>query len=558
MASSTALMTLYRLRGVAPTLEAMHDALDLNQLTTLGATLHVPETLGVPAVYFTCGMERSEAPWCDNMFRTTGIHVVESVRRTAAVLLLGIDGDVYAVACDQGYRLIPEHLKDKRFGLSFAIRQIDPNMIRGAVTKALGQARTDISLIPTGAPVPMLGLRDHMRIVRSLGGYLDDIPLTRSRYTRGKAFTAHGGCGLRVALGIEPHDLIADIREIARVCGEQTPHRELEFVDHIVPVNDGPTLALLDTALDDMLGRPADGRISVSVPADHHDAYASATAFRTRINSSGSFDSDDFDLGYVLQRARLAQTGRRLEALRQGTVTLLRDRYAGAAETLAVTSAVEWLETEVSLGSRRFWLMDGAWYEIGFAYLRETTATVAGLFRPTPYFDAPAWQRGDSENTYNNQIAKNRTGWVCLDTKNVRNPLRRTDDVEICDVITNDNTLILVKHAEKSAPLSHLFSQARVAVELLFESADVRAQLARRVHEESKAKGDERTLPADFTPKHVVLAIRLKDGQALTPESIFGFSQIAIAQAAKALAARGVTVEVIGIPSGAQNFAEAA
>ncbi|MFI9599960.1 TIGR04141 family sporadically distributed protein [Streptomyces sp. NPDC052043] len=499
----------------------------------------------VPAVYFTCGMERSEAPWCDNMFRTTGIHVVESVRRTAAVLLLAVDDEVYAVGCDQGYRLIPESLKDKRFGLSFAIRQIDPNLIRGAVSKALGQARTDISLIPTGAPVPMLGLRDHMRIVRSLGGYLDDIPLTRSRYTRGKAFTAHGGCGLRVPLGIEPHDLIADIREIARACGERTPHHELEFVDHIVPAKDGPTVAALDQALDEALGRPADGRISVSVPSDHHDAYSTATTYRTRINSVDAFASDAFDLDYVLTRARLARANRRLNALREGTVTLLRDRYAGTSEVLAVTSAMDWLETEMALGSRRFCLMDGEWYEIGAAYLQETAATVAGLFPSIPYFDAPAWRQGDSENTYNKAIADSH-GWVCLDTKNVNNPLRRTDQVEICDVLTDDNTLILVKRASSSSPLSHLFSQARVAVELLYESADARAQFAAKVLKESEGK---HTLSEDFTPQRVVLAILLKNREELTPESIFGFSQITVAQTAKALAARGVTVEVVGIPS---------
>ncbi|WP_414167764.1 TIGR04141 family sporadically distributed protein [Streptoverticillium reticulum] len=372
----------------------------------------------------------------------------------------------------------------------------------------------------------------------------------RSRYTRGKAFTAHGGCGLRVARGIEPQDLIADIREIARVCGERTPHRELEFVDHIVPVKDEPTLSALDQALDKMLGRPADGRIAVSVPSDHHDAYAAATAYRTRINSTGAFDSDAFDLDYALTRARLARPGERLDVLREGTVTLLRDRYMGPTEVLAVTSAVVWLETEISLGSRRFCLMDGEWYEIGAAYLEETANVVAGLFPPTPYFDAPAWEQGTSENGYNNAVADSRPGWVCLDTKNVANPLRRTDQVEICDLLTEDNTLVLVKRADSSGPLSHLFSQARVAVELLYESADVRAQFAAKVFKES---GGRRTLPEDFTPKRVVLAILIKNRAELTPEAIFGFSQITIAQTAKALMARGVTVEVVGICSASKS-----
>ncbi|WP_258055883.1 TIGR04141 family sporadically distributed protein [Streptomyces sp. Ru62] len=542
---NTAVRTVYRLSGVSPATEAMLGALDIELLDELGAELHVPEVLGVPAVYVTCAMERTEAPWCAPMSRTTGITVSESVRRTAALLLLAVDETVYAIGCDQGYRLIPDHLKDKRFGLSFAIRQMDPNMIRGAVSRSLGQARTDISLVPRGASVPLLGIRDHSRIVRSLGGYLDDLPLTRSRYTRGKAVSAQGGCGLRIALGVEPAALVSDLRAIARICREDIPHQELEFVDHIVPVSDTRTVDTLDQALDDRLGRPADGLISVSVPSEHHEAYAEATTYLTRINSTGALRSDEFDLGYVLTRARLAPRGRRLRALREGTVTLARDRRAGAADTLAVTSALTWLETGVSLGSRRFFLMDGEWYEAGAAYTEECRVTVSALFSPSPSVALPAWVPGESEHDYNNRVADDRPGWLCLDTKNVANPLRPRDQVEICDLLTPDGTLILVKRAGGSGPLSHLFSQARVAVELLQESARVRADFTAKV---ARLSGGAHLLPEDYTPKRIVLAMLLKNRGSLTPDSVFGFSQITVAQTAKALAARGVTVEVIGIP----------
>ncbi|WP_327224133.1 TIGR04141 family sporadically distributed protein [Streptomyces platensis] len=545
MASNTAVRTVYRLSGVAPAQDAMLDALDLELLDRLGADPHLPETLGFPAVYVTCGMERTEAPWCAPMARTTGITVTEGVRRTAAVLLLAVDGTVYAIGCDQGYRLIPDRLKDKRFGLSFAVRQMDPNLIRGAVSRSLGQARTDISLVPGGAPVPLLGIRDHSRIVRSLGGYLDELPLTRSRYTRGRAVSAQGGCGLRIALGIEPEALLSDLRAIARICREDIPHQELEFVDHIAPVEDTTTLDVLDQALDDLLGHPADGRISVSVPSEHHAAYAEATTYVTRINSSGALRSDDFDPEYVLTRARLTQPGERLRALREGTVTLARDRRAGVVDMLAVTSALTWLEAAVSVGSGRFFLMDGEWYEAGSAYVDECRAAVAALFSPAPSVSLPAWIDGESENAYNNRVAdEERTDWLCLDTKNVTNPLRPRDQVEICDLLMPDGTLVLVKRAGGSGPLSHLFNQARVAVELLQESARVRAEFTEKV---ARLSQGELVLPDDFTPKRIVLAMLLKNREHLTPESIFGFSQITIAQTAKALAARGVTVEVIGI-----------
>lgn len=545
MASNTAVRTVYRLSGVSPTSEAMLSALDAELLDGLGAELHVPDALGTPAVYVTCGMERTEAPWCGPMSRTTGITISESVRRTAALLLLAVDGTVYAIGCDQGYRLLPDHLKDKRFGLSFAIRQMDPNMIRGAVSRSLGQARTDISLIPGGASVPLLGIRDHSRIVRSLGGYLDELPLTRSRFTRGRAVSAQGGCGLRIALGVEPEALLSDLRTIARICHEDTPHQELEFVDHIVPVTDTMVLDDLAQALDNRLGQPDDGTISVSVPSEHHEAYTEATTYVTQINSPSALRTDGFDLGYVLTRARLAPPGGRVKVLREGVVTLSRGRRAGVADTLAVTSALSWLETGVPLGSRRFFLMDAEWYEAGAPYVEECKAAVETLFPPSPSVSLPAWMDGESENAYNNRVADGRPGWFCLDTKNVANPLRRRDQVEICDLMMPDGTLILVKRADGSGPLSHLFSQARVAVELLQESAQVRADFTAKV---ARLSGGSLRLPADYTPKRIVLAMLLKHRGRLTPETIFGFSQITIAQTAKALATRGVTVEVVGIP----------
>ncbi|WRZ47987.1 TIGR04141 family sporadically distributed protein [Streptomyces sp. NBC_01314] len=142
-------------------------------------------------------------------------------------------------------------------------------------------------------------------------------------------------------------------------------------------------------------------------------------------------------------------------------------------------------------------------------------------------------------------MADDRPNWLCLDTKNVANPLRPRDQVEICDLLMPDGTLILVKRAGGSGPLSHLFSQARVAVELLQESAQVRADFTAKV---ARLSGGARLLPTDYTPKRIVLAMLLKKRESLTPDSVFGFSQITIAQTSKALATRGVTVEVVGIP----------
>ncbi|WP_372344167.1 TIGR04141 family sporadically distributed protein [Streptomyces sp. KL116D] len=546
MATHTAVRTVYRLPTVTPTREAMFDALDHDQLDRLGATLHHPEVLGVPAVYFTYGKEEDADTWCAPNARTTGISVTEPVRRTGALLLLAVDGQVYAVTCGNGYRLVPEALKDKRFGLSFAIRMIDPRHISGAVSQALGRPRTDISLVPAGAPVPELGLRDQARVVRHLGGHLDDVPLTRTRHAAGRACSAQGGVGLRLSLGIEPADLVADLRTITRVCQDDIPHGELEFVDHIVPITDATILTALETALDRHLAGPADGRISYSVPLGLHNEYAEATAYRTRIGSAEAFRSHRFDLDYILTRTRVQRSGERLTALRNGTVTLHRDSSPRSSEPLATTRALDWLQADISLGARKFCLLDGDWYELGARYLDSVRAGLERLFTDASAYGLPQWPRSADERNYNHAIAAAQPEWLFLDGEFINNPLRHTDRVEICDVLTPDGTLVLVKQAASSSAFSHLLGQAQVAVDLLLHSAEARAQFVRRVAGDSEGRI---RLPADFTPRRLVLVVRHKSGALLTPDSLFAFSRITLHQTARELAARGVSVEVIPVPT---------
>ncbi|WP_369392727.1 TIGR04141 family sporadically distributed protein [Streptomyces sp. CG1] len=552
---------LYRLLDVAPTPAAMLEALDLEQLTAYHADVHDPsDFLGVPALRVTFGIDKDEAAWCDELVQLTDEDVRERERRTGALLMLAVDSAVYAVGYDQGFRLIPTHLKDRSFGLSVAIRTIDPQHVRDFTANQLGAARTDISIVPGGTSVPALGLRAHSRIVRSLGGYLDSSDLTGSADSSGRpnrAMTVEGGVGLHLKLGTTPDTLIADIRTIAEICDNSEPHPDLAFVEHIKPVTAPALRETLDQQLDMILGQPTVESICSAVPAEQIDDYAHAHAYAITIGDCAPFPTDAFDLGYFLTRARIIKPGRRIEALRRGTVALYSRERASAMDHLSTTSALKWIEAHVSLGSRRFCFLDGAWYEFGATYLRTLRETVAPLFPANPSQHLPAWQyslevnkkgknvrRPIKEATYNKQAAKDRSGWVCLDQKNVNNPLKATNAVEICDLLAPDNTLVLVKKAHDSAPLSHLCYQAHVAVELLQQNPSVRAQFARQVHIQSDGS---RTLPEDFTPRRVIFAILLKAGDKLTPDTLFPFSLITLAQTAQELNARGVQVEVVGI-----------
>jgi uncharacterized protein (TIGR04141 family) len=548
--SSTSKRTLYRLTGVAPTVDAMFDVLDPARLEAADAELHLPEErLGVPSLLVTGSFEQPVASWCDEINRTTGCEVSRPVNRSAGLLMLAVDGEVYAIGYDQGFRLVPERVKDRRFGLSFVIRRVNPAQIRDLVSHTPGGGRTDITLVPGGTSVWSLGVQEHAQIVRRLGGRLDGLQLTIARDNRTKVSSVEGGTGLRMRLGVDAADLVADIRAIAHVLREEAPSPELEFVEYIVPVKDGALAARLGERLDEMLGEEPDGRIAVAVPADHWDDYAAARAFAVRINSPEARLTDDFGLEYVLDRARVHRPGRRFAALRDGTVTLYSHTRAEKDDVIWASNVLRWVEAQVALDARRFFLLDGQWYEIGQAYLETIRSQVERLITGTPSVDLPAWVLGDTEREYNESVPDTRPGYICFDRDNVRNALHRGNGVEICDLLSPENVLVMVKRAKGSDALSHLFGQAVVAVQTLLHSPEAMDGFARKV----AAARPGRALPDGFRPSKIVFAILLKSGTDLTADTLFPFSQVTLVQTAKTLEAWGVEVEVTGIQATAAH-----
>ncbi|MFJ4967132.1 TIGR04141 family sporadically distributed protein [Streptomyces sp. NPDC088729] len=130
-----------------------------------------------------------------------------------------------------------------------------------------------------------------------------------------------------------------------------------------------------------------------------------------------------------------------------------------------------------------FCRLDGEWYEFEASQLGSLRSEVRRLFAPVPSVDLPAWPRGMSEPPYNKKTARTagREDWILLDCKTIPNPAKPSDQIEICDFLTRDDTLVLVKQARGSGALSHLYNQARLAVEVLYDSAVARAKFAQCV-----------------------------------------------------------------------------
>jgi uncharacterized protein (TIGR04141 family) len=547
--------TLYRfVPGVGESHEAMFDAFSqyvgLRSLDERHADVEFIEVAGVPAIWIGIQDEEKKAEWLGDAATTTGLDLSYSERRAGGLLLLGIDGTAYALSFGNGYLLIPDELKDERFGLSFLIRRLDSDQVQELVRRrANARGRTDTTMVAAGAPVWMLGVAENVEIIRRIGGRAKDLKVT-FKAAGDRGVNVEGAGGLKMRFGVEPDALVSDIRECARVCREEQPEAALEFIEHIMPVGDASLTCVLDGELEKLLSGTAGAgdRLLPVVPTSMLEYFGQAHSLAIKIGYGRPVLVPSLELDDILRAARSQRDGERVKALRGGRIYLNAD--ARGEDVLGGARADKWLEANISVDARRFFLMDGEWFEIGADYVRTSRDTITPLFPAVPSVTLLPWSlpQGRTENDYNRYVAARSGGrLLCLDrNQTVRDPLGIRSSLEICDLLGPDNELIHVKRAKGSAPLSHLFSQGlNSAHSLIAGPAVVRDQFAGSVASVSHG----RVLPRDFKPAKVIYAILLENGKQLAPDTLFPFSQATLAHAARILNTYGIAVEVVGVPT---------
>ena len=263
-------------------------------------------------------------------------------------------------------------------------------------------------------------------IVRRVGGLAHDLDVTYATKS-GTSIKVTGGTGLQLRLAVAPGALVADIREVERVCRMRNPHESFAFIDYIQPIASTAKKAELDARFDGLLGTSdGGGRVVPVVPVPALDDLSAAHSFTLQIGTGTPPPREQLELRYFLQRTLPMRAGTRMAALRRGYVRMNAD--GDGTEVLARIRADRWLEartwpTPTGAGSS---YMDGNWYEIGDQYVQASRHEIARLFPCQPSLDLPPWflASGRDEGNYNAHVPCVRNGYVCLDkNKRVRNPL---------------------------------------------------------------------------------------------------------------------------------------
>ncbi|GAB3456137.1 TIGR04141 family sporadically distributed protein [Streptomonospora sediminis] len=539
-------LTLHRLTvAVEATAEGMRSALEEQCAHEEDLRIEQASIDGRAAVVVH-GQRRGlqEPEWLRDARRSTRIELDVRKLSPAVVVFIAVDGRVYAWSYGDGHYLIPDTLKDPTFGRRLASRACDPEEITGVHRRpADTPGRRDSTVSTAGLRWRDFGLRPHLDRVDRISARGQIQELTYSRCT-GRRPRIHCSTGVATKFGIEPADLVADIRLLAEIEQEKQPHEAFADFNAFQEVDDPDELGLLNLLLDDALGGRGELELAIAPTQQMLDDQENARSVQAHIGGVAGPVREELDIGEIRSRLRVQRRGARVQALRDAKLTFYKDR-SGREKLRSYTNLLRCIDALLPDGDRIYTLTDGHWFELGANYAESLRNTVQRLIDNGGHLRLPDWADGLDERDYVEDVARDIPGMIALDRKLAGTPLHNGNGVELCDLLGEHDELIHVKQADSAGALSHLFIQAQAAVEALDNEAEARSWLRDRI----RATSPERDLGDGWRPRTVVLAIRLKTHRPLSAQSLFPTSQVALAALAEDLHRRGMELQVTGIPS---------
>lgn len=367
------------------------------------------------------------------------------------LLLIRVAGRIFAVTFGYGFTAIDRSKIEPRFGLMAAANSLDAARISTLETNLVDaisrNRRTHISM---GSSFAEFDINPRMDWIRKISGKPKSSKLAKS---------ISGSDS--VCVGVD-----CTLAEVGDKCGELLVEFESEkykesfrYLDNLWPINkNAPEVVDLDKELVAKLGARSHDRIAIAFPEipdeellDHFKVYCHfEAADLEELGLAGIYKFMD-DSGLPPEPSQINIVG-------------IGDNDQPVTKSRSLR---EYLVCEVDRGDDTFIFCVGQWFRANKDYVQQVRAEVAALDDLTGSLDLIQIRNDEREEHYNQRVADDR-GWLVLDKVNFQ--IRNSHDkIEICDVLTEAKQFLCVKKMDRSATLSHLFSQGSVSATLLRE-----------------------------------------------------------------------------------------
>jgi uncharacterized protein (TIGR04141 family) len=457
-------------------------------------------------------------------------------RSSSAVLLLKVDGDIFAFAFGYGRYLIEQSLFAQDFGLRTALNILDDKSLRSVDLHTLeDQPVQKKSQAARDSEVGVFGIDIFRDVLRAVTG----VPKPGIELTQ----IAGGDAMFSFGVEMEAADFPALARRIKGYYGNSAYKTSFAWVDNVRRVKDDASIAALNAQLVQAVSSSNPG-IMVTLPEiGAWDTILGFSFTRNKDRVRPVIHSTDY-MDTIPDLALLTIEG------------LKRDRLFvhGVDGEIAEHPVYRCIYFEILEGEKTKIIFDGKWYEVDQAFIARISGTLdlvkisTLIFPGVEVWEEKGQSKIESEGDYNSRAAASH-GYFLLDKKLVKTD-RTTSPIELCDLMTPAKQLVHVKHRKGgSAGLSHLFAQGGVAAEIMLGDKAFRKKARTVLRGVNPAARDPVPLDTLRSTDYEIVFLILGEGSATLKQNLPFFSKVNLSKTFESLTQRGFRVSVAGAPT---------
>jgi len=495
------------------------------------------DTLDIEGVLYVRQSAEKRPSWGSVLDEVAG-RVIPNLanRSSSAVLLLRVDGDIFAFAFGYGRHLIEQSLFVQDFGLRTALNTLDDKSLRSVDLHTLeDQPVQKKSQAARDSEVGVFGIDILRDVLRAVTG----VP----KRGVGLMQIAGGDAMFSFSVEMEATDFPALARRIRGYYANDDYKRSFSWVDNVRKVKDDASINALNAQLVQAVSA-RNPEIMVTLP--EIGAWDTILGF--------SFTRNKDRVRPVIHSADYIDT---IPDLTHLTIEgLKRDRLFVHDVDGNVTehSVYRCIYFEIVDGDKTKIVFDGKWYEVDGTFIGRIAQTLDLVQICTLAFPSvEVWDEGgkskiESEGDYNIRAAAAH-GYFLLDRKLVKTD-RSTSSIELCDLLTPAKQLVHVKHRKGgSAGLSHLFAQGGVAAEIMLGDKAFRKKARTVLRGVNPAARDLVPLDTLRSADYEIVFLILGESSATLKQNLPFFSKVNLSKAFENLTQRGFRVSIAGAPT---------
>lgn len=398
-----------------------------------------------------------------------GIQGVTSAS-ASGLLVLMVDNQAYALTFGYGRSFLDQSKISRRFGLKVALNLIDEKQIRSLDTKLFDEMVVSRNTQTSRtAELPSFGVDILRDIVRAVTG----VAPVSSGY---KSVSGADALVLGVTSPVE--DLPELLRDIHSHYESDKYKGSFGWVDHLAEVKDPVLKSILDDQIVEQLRARETKSTHLAMPEnlDWEDIEHFLIAPTRRQQQLTELDLD----------AYLSHSAARIDEL---TIDQLKRRKVAVKFNSSASAVDRWslyqcIVSEQKIDDKLYALVEGRWFEVANSLVNQVDQVVQAI-PPMPLALPPA-KVGEWEGDYNARVAESDDSFALLDRQLVA-PAGANSNLEFCDLIAADGSLVHVKRKSRSSTLSHLFAQGHVSAEALVDD-EMREQVRAAIVQSAGAK----------------------------------------------------------------------